>query len=165
MQKDSNMVKNIVSRVTARNWQPGKAATTGLIATIIYSIVMENDKFLIGNRFSDVRFIDGILEGKKQTRTGMILAWAIHLLNGIALAEIYAAVVKRFLPGPAWLRGMLFGEIFVAAVWGLTPLADKHHPLIKDGEMPQLANWRSFWQNSLRHLAFGLTLGLLHRDR
>jgi hypothetical protein len=159
------MVKNVVSRLTARNWQPGKAATTGLIATIIYSIAMESDKFLIGNHFNDVRFIDGILEGKKQTRGGMTLAWIIHLLNGIMLAEIYAALVKRFLPGPAWLRGMLFGEIFVIGAWSLTPLADKHHPLIKDGEMPPLANWRAFWQNSLRHLAFGLTLGLLYRDK
>ena len=158
-------MKNIVNRMTTRSWQPGKAATAGLIATIIYSIAMESDKFLIGNRFSDVRFIDGMLEGKKQTGGGMTLAWIIHLLNGIMLAEIYAALVKRFLPGPAWLRGMLFSEIFVAGAWGLTPLADKYHPLIKDGEMPPLANWRSFWQNSLRHLAFGLTLGLLYRDK
>src|SRR5579884_1987077 len=135
-------MKNIVSRITTRNWQPGKAATAGLIATIIYSIVMEGDKFLIGNRFSDVRFIDGMVEGKKQTGGGMTLSWIIHLLNGIMLAEIYAAIAKRFLPGPAWLRGMLFSEIFVAGAWGLTPLADKYHPLIKDGEMPPLANWR-----------------------
>jgi hypothetical protein len=158
-------MKNIVSRVTTRSWQPGKAATAGLIATIIYSIAMESDKFLIGNRFSDVRFIDGMLEGEKQTGGGMTLSWIIHLLNGIILAEIYAAIAKRFLPGPDWLRGTLFGEIFVTGVWWLTPLADKYHPLIKEGEMPPLANWRAFWQNSLRHLAFGLTLGLLYRDK
>jgi hypothetical protein len=73
--------------------------------------------------------------------------------------------VKRFLPGPNWLRGTLFCEIFVAGVWWLTPIADKYHPLIKNGEMPQLANWRSFLQNSIWHLAFGLTLGLLYRDK
>lgn len=159
------MIKNIVSRIVSHRWQPGKAATMGLIATIVYSIVMESDKFLIGNRFSDVRFIDGMLEGEKRTGGGMTLAWIIHLLNGIMLAEIYAAIIKRFLPGPGWLRGTLFGEIFVVGAWLLTPLADKYHPLIKNGEMPALANWRSFWQNSLRHLAFGLTLGLLYRDK
>jgi hypothetical protein len=158
-------MKNIVNRIVTQNWRPGKAATAGLIATIVYSIAMEGDKFLMGNRFSDVRFIDGMLEGDKRSGSGMALAWLIHLLNGIMLAEIYAAIVKRFLPGPGWLRGTLFGEIFVAGVWWLTPIADKYHPLIKNGEMPQLANWRAFWQNSLRHIAFGLTLGLLYRGK
>jgi hypothetical protein len=31
--------------------------------------------------------------------------------------------------------------------------------------LPQLANWTSFLQNILRHLAFGLTLGLLYREK
>jgi hypothetical protein len=158
-------MKNIVNRIVSQKWQPGKAATTGLIATIVYTIFMEGDKFLIGNRFSDVRFIEGMIEGKKQTSKGAALAWILHLLNGIVLAEIYAAVVKRFLPGPNWLKGTLFGEIFIASVWWLTPLADKYHPLIKSGEMPRLANWRAFWQNSIRHIAFGLTLGLLYRGK
>ncbi len=158
------MIKR-ASRLIARNWQPERAATAGLIATIVYSIAMESDKILIGNRFSDVRFIEGILEGERQTRSGALLAWSMHLLNGIILAEIYAAIVKRFLPGPDWLRGTLFGEIFVAGIWWLTPLADKYHPLIKNGEMPKLATWRSFLQNCIRHLAFGLTLGLLYREK
>ena len=146
-------------------WQPGKAAIAGLLATVAYSIAMEGDKFLIGNRFSDVRFIQGLIEGEKNTRKGAQLAWIIHLLNGVALAEIYAAVFKRLLPGPDWLKGSIFGELFIVSAWWLTPLADKHHPLIKNGEQPELANWTSFGQNILRHLAFGLTLGLLYRGR
>jgi hypothetical protein len=125
---------------------------------------MEGDKFLIGNRFSDVRFIQGLLEGEKRTPKITKLAWIIHFLNGAALAELYAAVFKRFLPGPDWLRGAIFGEIFIVSAWWLTPLADKHHPLIKNHELPELANWTSFWQNIVRHLVFGLTLGLLYKD-
>lgn len=147
-----------------RRWRPGQAGVAGLLATIAYSIAMEGDQFLTGNRFSDVRFIQGILEGKKQTRGGLALAWLIHLLNGVALAELYAAVVKRLLPGPDWFKGAVFGELFIAAAWPLTPLADKYHPLIKNGELPRLANWTSFLQNILRHLVFGLALGWLYRD-
>jgi hypothetical protein len=153
-----------IQDIVSKNWKPGKAALVGLIATLAYSVAMEGDQVLWNNHFSDVRFIEGMIEGEKQSPQGRTLAWAIHLLNGVALAEIYAAVGKRLLPGPNWLRGSLFGELFIIAVWWLTPLADKHHPLIKNGEMPPLANWKSFRQNVIRHLVFGLVLGLLYRE-
>jgi hypothetical protein len=147
-----------------RTWRPDQAALAGTLATVAYSIAMEGDKFLIGNRFSDVRFIQGLLEGERRTRTGFLLSWTIHLLNGVALAEIYGAVAKRFLPGPNWLKGAIFGEVFIVSAWWLTPLADKYHPLIKNGELPRLFKWSSFFQNILRHLVFGLTLGLIYKD-
>ncbi|MBV9616067.1 MAG: hypothetical protein JO031_11480 [Ktedonobacteraceae bacterium] len=158
-------MNNMRHKIIAHNWNPGRAAWAGLAATIVYSIVMEGDRAIIGNRFSDTRFIQGLLEGKKHSRGIFLLSWLLHLLNGVALAEIYGAVARRFLPGPEWLKGTLFGEAFIIAAWGLTPIADKYHPLIKDGELPKLANWTSFLQNLLRHLAFGLTLGLLYREK
>lgn len=156
---------SIIQRVLRKNWRPGRAATAGLLATAAYSIAMEGDMSITGNRFSDVRFIQGLM-GKKATteKKFLALAWAIHILNGVALAEIYAAVVKRFLPGPNWLKGAIFGELFIVSAWWLTPLADKYHPLIQDGEMPKLFNWKSFLQNIVRHLVFGLALGFLYKD-
>jgi hypothetical protein len=144
-------------------WHPGLAAIAGTLATAVYSIAMESDKYLIGNDFNDVRFIEGILEGTQHNKKETLLAWTIHLLNGVALAEIYAAVAKHWLPGPDWLKGSLFAELFVVGIWWLTPIADAYHPLIKDGEMPKLATWKSFGQNMIRHLAFGLTLGLSYK--
>ncbi len=160
-----NTLADLTTRLITHNWRPGQAALAGTLATIAYSIAMEGDKFLIGNRFSDVRFIQGLLEGERRTRTGFILSWTIHLLNGVALAEIYGAIAKRLLPGPDWLKGAIFGEVFIVSAWWLTPLADKYHPLIKNGEMPKLFKWSSFFQNILRHLFFGLTLGLVYKDR
>jgi len=147
-----------------RHWRPGQAALVGLVATGIYSIAMEGDRFLIGNRFSDVRFIQGLLVGEKRSKRSLFLSWLLHFLNGVVLAEIYAAIAKRFLPGPNWLKGTIFSEMFIIGAWGLTPLADKYHPLIKNGTLPKLANWTSFFQNIVRHLAFGLALGWLYRD-
>lgn len=155
----------ILRKLIARDWQPGQAALAGTIATVAYSVAMEGDKYLVGNNFNDVRFIEGIIAGRKRTLRSTLLAWLIHLLNGVVLAELYAAIFKRILPGPNWLKGTLFGELFIIGAWGLTPLADRYHPLIKDGEMPRLANWRSFYQNVIRHLVFGLTLGLLYRNK
>jgi len=126
---------------------------------------MEGDMSITGNRFSDVRFIQGLMGSRAiAQKKFLVLSWILHILNGVALAELYAAVVKRFLPGPNWLKGVIFGEVFIVAAWGLTPLADKYHPLIQNGELPKLANRTSFLQNIARHLVFGLVLGLLYRD-
>ncbi|HLI88207.1 MAG TPA: DUF6789 family protein [Ktedonobacteraceae bacterium] len=153
------------STIISRHWRPGQAVLAGLLATIAYSVAMEEDYKVVGNRFNDVEFIQGLLGKAGRSDAGLALAWLIHLLNGIALAQIYGAVAKRFLPGPNWLKGAIFSEAFVCSVWSLAPVADKYHPLIKEGAMPKLATWPSFWQNLLRHLIFGLTLGLLYNDK
>ena len=156
---------NIVSRFISQRWRPGAAAVAGTLATAAYSVVMEEDGVITGHHFSDVRFIQGLMGEKASKQSKFLaLAWALHFLNGIALAEVYAAAAKRFLPGPNWLKGAIFGELFVIGVWPLTPIADKYHPLIKDGELPPLANRTAFLQNIERHLVFGLVLGWLYKD-
>ena len=146
-------------------WRWKQAAFAGVCATLAYSIAMQGDMALTGNRFNDIRFIQGMIGGKEAHKKRFsILAWTLHLLNGALLGEVYAAIFKRFLPGPNWLRGAIFGELFIFSAWWLTPLADKHHPMIKSGELPKLATWTSFLQNVVRHFIFGVTLGLLYRD-
>lgn len=151
--------------IITREWRPGAAAVAGALATAAYSVAMESDSAITHNRFNDVRFIQGMM-GKQalKERKFLALAWILHFLNGVTLAEIYAAIFKRFLPGPNWLKGALFAELFVAGAWSLTPLADKYHPLIKDGELSELATWSAFFQNLARHLVFGLVLGWSYRD-
>ncbi len=160
-----NFMNKIKRRILRENWRPERAALAGLLATAAYSLVMESDMSITGNRYSDVRFIQGLLAGKSPRHQKFaFLAWSIHFLNGVILAELYAAVFKRFLPGPNWLKGAIFGELFLASTWGLAPLVDKYHPLTKRGELAKLATWTSFSQNIVRHLVYGLLLGLLYRD-
>lgn len=155
---------NIVQRLLTQGWRPGQAAVAGLVATAAYSVAMETDQSLTNNHFNDVTFIQGLLgDTDASSRRTAACAWAMHFLTGAMLAEVYAAVCKRFLPGPNWLKGMLFGGAFIAAVWPLTPLVDRYHPMIKSGQLPHLANRTAFWQNVSRHLIFGLVLGLLYR--
>ncbi len=155
----------IKQRFIPQPWQRRRAAYAGVLATVAYTITMEGDMALTGNRFNDVRFIQGMIGGKEAHKKRFsLLAWTFHLLNGALLGEIYAAIFKRFLPGPNWLRGAIFGELFIASAWWLTPFADMHHPMIQSGELPKLATWTSFFQNIVRHFVFGITLGLLYRD-
>ncbi|SRR5438876_6614187 len=158
-------MNTILRLVIRENWRPERAALAGLLATAAYSLAMEGDMYLTGNRYSDVRFIQGLINGKSARQNSFpFLAWIIHFLNGVILAELYAAVFKRFLPGPNWLKGTIFGEMFLLSTWWLAPLVDKYHPLTKSGELARLATWTSFFQNIVRHLIFGLLLGLLYRD-
>ena len=160
-------MNTLIRRIVRENWHPGRAAFAGLVATAAYSLVMEADMSLTGNRYSDVGFIQGLLARKSprhQTFPFPFLAWGIHFLNGVTLAELYAAVFKRFLPGPDWLKGFCFGELFLLSTWWLAPLVDKYHPLTRSGELARLATWTSFIQNIVRHLVFGVLLGLLYRD-
>lgn len=154
----------LLRRVISSSWRPGRAAAAGLAATAAYSVAMEGDMAIVGNRFNDVRFIEGLLPGVPDKARSW-LAWAIHLLNGVMLGELYAAIFKRLLPGPNWVKGAIFGELFIILAWPLTPLADRYHPMIKSGELPELANWTSFFQNIGRHLVFGMALGLIYRDQ
>ena len=158
-------MNTILRLVIRENWRPERAALAGLLATAAYSLAMEGDMYLTGNRYSDVRFIQGLINGKSARQNSFpFLAWIVHFLNGVILAELYAAVFKRFLPGPNWLKGTIFGEMFLLSTWWLAPLVDKYHPLTKSGELARLATWTSFFQNIVRHLIFGLLLGLLYRD-
>jgi hypothetical protein len=149
-----------------KKWRPGRAAAAGLTATAAYSVAMETDQYITGNRFNDIVFLQGLLGDKDaSSKRSAGLAWGLHFFTGAMLGEIYAAVVKRLLPGPDWLKGAIFGGGFIAAAWTLSPFVDRYHPLVKNGRLPHLATWTSFWQNVLRHLVFGITLGLLYRER
>ena len=163
--KENKHMTTMIQHLIPQPWHRGRAASAGVLATVAYTIAMEGDMALTGNRFSDIRFIEGLIGGKKAPKKRYsLLAWAIHLLNGALLGEIYATIFKRFLPGPNWVKGAIFGELFIISAWWLTPFADKHHPMIKSGELPKLATWTSFFQNIVRHFIFGITLGLLYRD-
>jgi hypothetical protein len=154
-----------ITSIISHNWHPIRAAIDGTIATAVYTAAMEAEMSITGNHFSDIRFLQGLMGKKASTEQKFyILAWLLNFLNGVALSEFYAALAKRFLPGPNWLKGTIFGGLFITAAWPLTPLADKYHPLIKDGSLPKLATLPAYAQNLGRHLLFGLVLGLLYRD-
>jgi hypothetical protein len=137
------------------------AVCAGATASAVYAGEMYLDIALTGNPLDDVQLLEGALRGR--TARLPILGILVHLLNGSALALVYATV-KPLLPGPDWLKGILFGALFLVAVWPLTPVLDRIHPLIRRGDLPKFNSPVSFGQNVARHLLFGLILGLLYRD-
>jgi hypothetical protein len=136
------------------------AVFAGAAASAVYAGEMYLDMALTGNPLDDVQLLEGALRGRKARLP--ILGMFVHLLNGSALAIAYA-LIKPLLPGPNWLKGTLFGALFLVAVWPLMPLLDRIHPLIRRGGLPRFNTPVAFGQNVARHLLFGLILGLLYR--
>ena len=52
---------NMLQRIFSRSWHPGRATIAGMVALGAYTVEMEADMAVTGNRFSDVRFIEGLL--------------------------------------------------------------------------------------------------------
>lgn len=109
-----------------------------------------NDFTLLGRPFSTRR------------RVWLLVGAALHLLNGSAVGVIFASVCQ-FFPGPGWLRGLLFAQLENLLLWPLMPLVDRYHPGRWEGELAPAWSRRSFAVAVLRHLAYGLILGALHR--
>jgi hypothetical protein len=145
-----------------RDVDPARAAIAGVVASAAYAVEMYLDIAATGSRFDDVQLVESAICGR--TSRVPVLGMAIHLLNGAALGEVYAAV-QNLLPGPGWIKGLIFGELFLLAAWPTVPLIDRFHPLIKAGKMPKLTQRTTFAQNVARHTVFGVVLGLLYSGR
>lgn len=142
-------------------YRPARAGIAGTVAATLYAVEMYADMHLTGSRFDDIQLIESAIH--RRAVHPPLLGWALHLLNGAALGEIYAGLAEPRLPGPRWLRGLLFGHVFLLVAWPTTPLVDRFHPLIQAGELPRLFRPLPFVQNLARHTVFGLALGLLYQ--
>jgi len=84
----------------------------------------------------------------------------IHALNSLALASLYAMLARR-IPGPAWLKGVIFANVENVILYPITRLEDMH-PAVRTGLVDRYFTWPAFWQSVPRHIAFGAVLGALY---
>lgn len=90
--------------------------------------------------------------------TGLIM----HTGFGATLTALYALLGRDRLPGPPWLRGVAWLLTENTLLWPLVLLLDRHHPAVRDGQMPPLSTMRCFIQANLRHIAFGAVMALAY---
>jgi hypothetical protein len=136
---------------------PGQIVVAGLVAGAAFALVLEADLRLTGNKADDF-----VILGRpfvKQRQNARALGAVIHAGNSIALAALYARVQNR-LPGPPWLKGVLFANIENTLLYPITVFEDLH-PAIQDGQVDRYFTWPSFWQSVPRHIAYGAVLGAL----
>ncbi|MCC2627045.1 MAG: hypothetical protein K0S14_695 [Thermomicrobiales bacterium] len=70
-------------------------------------------------------------------------------------------MLERRIPGPAWLKGVVFANVENAILYPVTRFEDIH-PAIRTGQVDRYYNWPAFWQSVPRHIAFGAVLGMLY---
>ena len=133
-----------------------RGGVAGAVATVLMTLEGPLDKRLFDSKYDDIEILGKLVtRGDNWKPIGVVL----HVNNGAVLGVAYTRV-KRSLPGPAALRGLLAGLIEHLATWPMVALVDRYHPARK--EMPKLVgNRRAFGQATIRHAVFGIVLGLV----
>ena len=138
------------------------AVLAGLLAGAAFVVVLEADLRLTGRNVDDLTLLGGPF--LREPRRARAAGAAIHAVNSVALAALYARLADR-LPGPPWLRGVLFATVENGLLYPLAAFEDLH-PAIRDGRLDRYWSWSAFLQSIPRHVAYGVALGsVYHRLR
>ncbi len=133
-------------------------AISGLAAGAAFVAVLEADLRLTGRNVDDLMVLGSPFI--KDPTKARAVGGAIHAVNSLALARLYAMLEHR-LPGPAWLKGVIFANVENVILYPVTRFEDIH-PAIRTGQVDRYYNWAAFWQSVPRHIAFGAVLGMLY---
>jgi hypothetical protein len=137
---------------------PKAVAISGLAAGAAFIAVLEADLRLTGRYVDDLMVLGSpFVAEPAQARA---LGGAIHAVNSLALASLYAMLERR-LPGPAWVKGVIFANVENLILYPITRFEDLH-PAIRTGLVDRYFTWPAFWQSVPRHIAYGLVLGVLY---
>jgi hypothetical protein len=141
-----------------------RALLAGIAAGNSYLASAWVDSKLSSHPFNDVKLVGQMFT----TRSPM---WQVQGLAGhygfsLFLALTYARWFYKRLPGPRWLRGLTFLQLENTLLYALALAVgfDKLHAGIRRRELPPLGNLKTFNGQVVRHMAFGLALGVLYRD-
>jgi hypothetical protein len=135
------------------------AAAAGASAGIAYLAMMEVDNRLTGQKLDDLLILGRpFVEDPSRARK---LGVAIHLANAATLGVVYAAFMHDRLPGPAWLRGVIFGNVENTTLYPLA-LLEQAHPAVRAGEVDRYWTVPAYLQSIPRHVAYGAVLGWLY---
>ncbi len=133
-------------------------ALAGFVGALAFLVAMAVDLALLRRRTNDLRLLAGLLPVGH--RYWPLLGTIMHLVNGAALGILYGRLRRRF-PGPGWLAGALFALAENLVLWPVILVLDRVHPEIRAGRLERFNQLVPFLQEVWRHVAYGVTLGLL----
>src|SRR5829696_5512282 len=114
-----------------RQIDPKAVTISGLVAGAAFVAVLEADLRLTGRNVDDLMVLGRpFVEDPTKARA---VGGAIHVINSLALASLYAMLERR-LPGPAWLKGIIFANVESVVLYPITVLEDIH-PAIRTGQV------------------------------
>lgn len=88
----------------------------------------------------------------------VVLGWIMHFMVGIILAFLYAAFAATRIPGPPWLRGLLFGLVpWIMAQVALNPMMGAGFFATNNA-----APFGMVVGSLLGHMVFGAVVGMVY---
>ena len=140
-----------------------RAVGAGLAAGTAFLATTYLDSHLSNYPYNDIKLVGQVFT----TRSPF---WQLQGLAGhygfsIFMALLYARYAHRLLPGPGWLKGLLFLMIENNGLYPFALLLDRIHAGHKAGELPPLTSLKSYLGQTCRHVAFGLVLGALYKGK
>lgn len=146
------------------NWP--RAVLAGVIGTLLYDAESLLDARLAGRKIDTRSPLRVSFTEDPDLET--VMEWGAHYAAGIGLASFYARYLYGRLPGPPLAQGLAFGALEAATLsfGGAMRLMNALSPEIR--LPPAYAGLRKDnvepWQHLLRHLAFGVAVGLIYRE-
>ena len=140
-----------------------RALLAAIAAGNAYLASMWLDNKFFSHPFNDLKLTGQLWTTKSPTWE--IVGVANHFSFSVVVSMLYAAWGYSHLPGPHWLRGLLFLQMENALLYPGAALIEPFHAGIKSGQLPTLLSRKSFMGQASRHVAFGLALGLVYRPK
>jgi hypothetical protein len=121
------------------------------------------DNRLSSHSFNDLKLVGQMLTTKSPwwQLQGALGHYGFSTVMGL----VYANWGYKRLPGPSWLKGVLLMQVENALLYPAGFVVDRFHAGMKSGQLPPLINRKTFAGQLVRHITFGLALGLLYRPR
>ncbi len=133
-------------------------AVAGVIAAAVFAAEMELDRRLIGHNTDDLILLGRLVSADPvKARTAGL---GMHLMNGAFAGAVYGLAFHERLPGPPAARGVTFANVENMSLYPLG-LMERHHPAIREGQIAPYWDLTAFFQETVRHVVFGLALGVL----
>jgi hypothetical protein len=149
--------------VKAESVDVPRAVGAGLAAGSAYLAAAWADSRLSSHPFNDLKLVGQMVTTRSPWWQMQGLAG--HYGFSVVMALLYARYARAALPGPGWLKGIIFLNIENLALYPAGLLIDRYHMGVRAGELPRMMTWKTFAGQVVRHVAFGLTLGLLYRPK
>ena len=139
----------------------GRAVIGGLAAGTAYLAAMWADNRLSSQRFNDLKLVGQVFTTRAPA--WVIQGLLVHYGFSVVIALLYSSWGARRMPGPPWLKGVVFMQLENAILYPGAALVMPIHAGVKSGQVPSLFERKVIQGQVLRHVAFGLVLGVVGR--
>ncbi len=136
-----------------------RGALAGAIGAVAFMLAMGVDLLITRQKTNDLRLLAGMVPGGR--RLWPVIGSVSHVTNGIALGALFSRV-HQGLPGPTWVRGLIFAQVENLLLWPIIIVLDHIHPGVKQGDLERYNRPGPFFVEVLRHAVFGAVMGAVY---